>query len=59
MFLVLASWIVIIGIGILAGLIFNKIIIDERLLKIFNIILVVILISITIYFVVTMKNILL
>lgn len=58
MFIILASWIVIIAIGLLAGLIFNKIIIDKELLKIFNISLGLILLVITIYFVWTIKNLL-
>ncbi len=58
MFLVLAGWLVIITLGIIAGLIFNKIIIDKKLLNIFNIALVIILFTITVYFVITMKNLL-
>jgi hypothetical protein len=58
LFLVLAGWLVIITLGIIAGLIFNKIIIDKKLLNIFNIALVIILFTITVYFVITMKNLL-
>jgi hypothetical protein len=58
LFLVFISWLVIISIGILAGIIFNKIIIENKLLRIFNIALGVILFTITVYFVITMKNLL-
>ncbi len=58
LFLVLAGWLVIITIGIIAALIFNKIIIDKKLLNIFNFALVIILFTITVYFVITMKNLL-
>ncbi len=58
MFIILASWIVIITIGLLVGFIFNKIIIEKELLKIFNISLGLILFAITIYFIWTIKNLL-
>lgn len=58
LFIILASWIVIITIGLLVGFIFNKIIIEKELLKIFNISLGLILFAITIYFIWTIKNLL-
>ncbi len=58
LFLVFISWLVIISIGIIAGFVFNKIIIEKKLLNIFNVILGIILVTITVYFVITMKNLL-
>ncbi len=58
MFLVVSSWLVIIILGMISGLVFNKMIIDQKLLKVFNISLVIILVTITLYFVMTMKNLL-
>lgn len=58
MLLVLASWLVIIVMGLMVGLIFNKIIIDKEILRIFNISLALILLAITGYFIWTIKNLL-
>ncbi len=58
LFLVFISWLVIISIGIIIGFVFNKIIIEKKLLNIFNIILGIILFTITAYFVITMKDLL-
>ena len=54
MFIVLVGWLVIISIGILVGLIFNKMITEEKILKYFNIALGIILTTITFYFVITL-----
>lgn len=58
LFLLFAGWVVIISIGVITGFIFNKIIIDKKLLNIFNSVLGIILVIITVYFVITMKNLL-
>lgn len=58
LFLLFAGWVVIISIGVITGFIFNKIIIDKKLLNIFNSVLGIILVIVTVYFVITMKNLL-
>lgn len=56
MFIVLAGWLVIIVIGVLVGLIFNKMIIEKKMRDIFNVALLMILSTITVYFIIIMKN---
>lgn len=56
LFIILAGWFVIILIGLIIGYIFNKMIIEEKVLNIFNVVLGIILSTITVYFLITMKN---
>ena len=56
LFIIILGWIVIISAGLFAGLIFNKTILDKKILQIFNIALATILLGVTVYFFLAMKN---